>query len=60
MEQGYEEMIIDKELAKSVKDGIKNYREGKTKKFNDVQEAIEYLDEYIKMCIVPVQLGISG
>lgn len=48
MEKSYEEVITDKELAKSIKDGIKNYREGKTKKFNDIEEVMDYLERLIE------------
>jgi ElaB/YqjD/DUF883 family membrane-anchored ribosome-binding protein len=31
-----------------IKEGIRNYREGKTKKFKTTKEAINYLDDYVK------------
>jgi hypothetical protein len=48
MEKDYEEIITDDKLAQSIKEGIENYRSGKTKKFSNVEEAIGYLDEYVK------------
>jgi tryptophan synthase beta subunit len=48
MEKDYEEIITDDKLEKSIKEGVKKYRDGKTKKFSNAEEAIEYLDEYVK------------
>lgn len=43
-----EEIITDKNQMKHIKEGIKNYRGGKTKKFKTTKEAINYLDDYVK------------
>ena len=47
MERDYEEVITDDKLAESIKEGIKNYRAGKTKKFENIEEALNYLEELI-------------
>ena len=48
MERENEEIIIDEKLINSIKEGIDDYRKGKTKKFDNVDEALDYLDEYVK------------
>jgi len=48
MEKEYEEVVSDQKLANTIKEGIEEYKKGKTNKFDNVQEAIDYLDEYVK------------
>ncbi|MFA5634093.1 MAG: hypothetical protein ACOX0P_02120 [Candidatus Dojkabacteria bacterium] len=48
MERHYKDIIAGKELSKSIKSGIDDYRKGKTKNFDNIKKAIEYLDEYVE------------
>lgn len=48
MERDYKEIITDDKLVKSIKEGIENYRSGKTKKFSNAEEVINYLEDYVR------------
>jgi tryptophan synthase beta subunit len=48
MERDYKDVVADEKLSKSIKEGIDDFKKGKTKNFDNVQEAIDYLDEYMK------------
>jgi ribosomal protein L20 len=42
------EVVTNKKQIKHIKEGIENYRGGKTKKFKTAKEAVRYLDNYVR------------
>lgn len=42
---GQTDLIFDKEAQKAIERGMKEYKEGKTKRFSDVKKLIEYLNK---------------
>ncbi len=39
------DLLFDKEAQKAIERGMKEYKEGKTKRFSDVKKLIEYLNK---------------
>jgi hypothetical protein len=42
---GQLDLILDKESQKAIERGMREYKEGKTKRFSDVKKLIEYLNK---------------
>ena len=42
---GQLDLIFDKEAQKAIERGMKEYKEGKTRRFSDVKKLIEYLNK---------------
>lgn len=42
---GQLDLIFDKGVQKAIERGMKEYKEGKTKRFSDVKKLIEYLNK---------------
>lgn len=42
---GQIDLIFDKEAQKAIGQGMREYKEGKTKRFSDVKKLVEYLNK---------------